>query len=80
MIANPQAGQVIRSLGGARKLRIRLSGRGKSGGARTIYIYLVRAERISFLLTHAKNERVALTSAQRASVRAIVEQLRREGG
>lgn len=79
LLANPQAGQVIRGLGGARTLRIRLAGRGKSGGARTIYLYLVRAAKVYFLLTYAKNEQEDLSSSDRAALRTIIAQLREEG-
>jgi hypothetical protein len=37
--ANPKAGNVMRDTGGVRKLRWRLPGRGKRGGARAIYYY-----------------------------------------
>lgn len=37
--AYPQAGDVVPGTGGARKLRWKSQGRGKSGGARVIYYY-----------------------------------------
>ncbi len=77
---NPQAGPIISGSGGARKLRIGLAGRGNRGGARTIYVYLPRLERVYFLATYGKNERADLTPTERASLREIIEQLQREGG
>ena len=38
IVANPDAGDVIRGSGGVRKLRWGLPGRGKRGGARVIYL------------------------------------------
>jgi hypothetical protein len=38
--ADPRKGDVIRGTGGARKIRVSLPGRGKSGGARVIYVYV----------------------------------------
>ena len=38
LLENPRKGVVIEGLAGIRKLRIRLEGRGKSGGRRVIYI------------------------------------------
>ena len=37
IVANPQAGDLIRGSGGVRKLRWGLAGRGKRGGVRVIY-------------------------------------------
>jgi hypothetical protein len=39
LAANPEAGDIMPETGGARKLRWRMRGRGKSGGARVIYYY-----------------------------------------
>ena len=36
LLRNPQLGDVIEGTGGARKMRIRLEGRGKRGGGRGI--------------------------------------------
>ena len=36
LLANPRAGAVIPGTGGARKLRLRIAGRGKRGGARSV--------------------------------------------
>ena len=38
LLKNPDAGDVIPDLAGARKIRIPLAGRGKSGGGRVIYV------------------------------------------
>ena len=40
LLENPRKGVVIEGLAGIRKLRIRLEGRGKSGGGRVIYMAL----------------------------------------
>jgi hypothetical protein len=39
LAGNPTAGDLIPGTGGVRKLRWRLRGRGKRGGARVIYFY-----------------------------------------
>jgi hypothetical protein len=41
---NPTAGDVIQGLGGARKVRFSMAGRGKSGGGRAIYVLVVQAD------------------------------------
>lgn len=48
LLENPDAGDVIPDLAGARKIRIPLTGRGKSGGGRVIYVDVVVKEQIFF--------------------------------
>lgn len=79
LLANRRAGAVIAGTGGARKLRVRITGRGKRGGVRTIYVYLVRRNRVYFLATYAKNERSDLTADDKASIRHLVQALEQEG-
>jgi hypothetical protein len=40
LAANPESGALIQQSGRLRKARFRLPGRGKSGGARVIYLWL----------------------------------------
>jgi mRNA-degrading endonuclease RelE of RelBE toxin-antitoxin system len=47
---NPEKGAIIKGAGGVRKVRMRLPGRGKSGGARVIYLYLEN-HAVIYLLT-----------------------------
>jgi hypothetical protein len=42
IVANPEAGDVIRGSGGVRKLRWGVAGRGKRGGVRIIYYLRLR--------------------------------------
>ena len=44
LLDNPQIGEVIQGTGGARKMRIQLDGRGKSGGGRVIYLDVFEKE------------------------------------
>ena len=43
LIDHPNAGDVIQGSGGVRKLRWAAKGKGKRGGARVIYVYVVVA-------------------------------------
>ncbi len=49
LLMDPEAGDVIQGTGGARKVRIPLEGRGKSGGGRVIYVDVVIREQIEKL-------------------------------
>ena len=55
LIANPQAGDIIRGSGGVRKLRWNVAGRGKRGGIRVIYYLRSKHGEIWMLTVYAKN-------------------------
>lgn len=76
LLQNPRAGDVIPGLAGARKLRVRLQGRGKRGGARTIYLYVTEHETIYFLATYAKSEQSDLTPSDTWVLRALIERIK----
>jgi hypothetical protein len=55
------AGDLISRSGGLRKIRVAASGRGKRGGARVIYYWVVAKDQIYMLLAYAKNAQEDLT-------------------
>ena len=78
LAANPTAGVVMRGTGGVRKLRIALEGRGKSGGARVIYYYLGRKQRIFLVSVYAKNEADNVSAAELRQMRKLTAVLEAE--
>ncbi len=46
---NPFKGDIIEGTGGARKIRMKIAGKGKRGGARVIYYYVDLQGEIWFL-------------------------------
>jgi hypothetical protein len=56
IIANPEAGDMIRGSGGVRKLRWGVGGRGKRGGVRVHYYLRLRRSLVWMLTMYAKNE------------------------
>ncbi len=74
LVARPDAGDLIPRSGGLRKIRIAASGRGKRGGARVIYYWVVAKNQIYMLLAYAKNAQDDLSEDQLKTLRALVRQ------
>lgn len=60
---HPEAGDVIPGADGARKLRWRLSGTGKRGGARVIYFNFAADGTLVLVMMYVKSERESVTSS-----------------
>lgn len=71
-VERPDAGAIIPGSGGLRKLRWRLGGRGKRGGARIIYYWPAPRGRLYLLFLYPKNVRSDLTPAQLRVLRKSV--------
>ena len=69
---------MIPGLGGARKVRIPLEGRGKSGGGRVVYVDIVVKEQIYLLAAYAKNVQTDLDPDQKKVIRKMVEIIKEE--
>ena len=78
LLENPQLGEVIEGSGGARKMRIQIENRGKSGGGRVIYVDVFEKEKLYFLLAYPKNVQDNLTPDQKKQVRKLVEAIKKE--
>jgi hypothetical protein len=76
IVARPDAWPVIQGTGGARKARIGLPGRGKSGGARVIYFFTATPALVAFLDIYAKNTKEDISSADKQDIRAAISEIR----
>lgn len=74
--AHPDAGDLVRGSGGIRKIRWGSEGRGKQGGNRVIYYWLVAEDQIYLLTVYGKGVKDDLTSAELASWRQVVEEIK----
>ena len=74
MIEVPDGGDVIKGIGGIRKIRQAAKGRGTRGGARVIYYFALANEVFYMLDIYAKNEIEDLTPRQIKEMRFIVEE------
>ena len=73
LIVRPDAGDLIEGTGGIRKLRWKLPGTGKRGGARVIYYWRVSEDQILMLLVYPKATKDDLSPAEKKHLRTIVE-------
>ena len=72
---HPSAGPLIRGSGGIRKIRWGAGGRGKRGGNRVVYYWLVAEDRIYLLTLYGKGVKDDLTPAELAAWRRVVEEI-----
>ena len=77
LLKNPRAGDVIEGTGGTRKLRIQLEGRGKSGGARVIYLDVYEKEHLYLLFAYPKNVQENLSADQKKAIAKLIEILKK---
>ena len=76
LLLNPEAGDMIEGTGGARKIRVQLAGRGKSGGGRVIYFDA--GDTIYLIATYPKNVREDLIPSQKKRIHELTRQFRKE--
>ena len=72
---HPDAGSIIRGSGGLRKIRWRSRSRGKRGGSRVVYYWLVAEDRIYLLTVYGKGAKDDLTPAEVTAWRRVVEEI-----
>jgi hypothetical protein len=75
---DPECGEIMQGTGGVRKVRVALTGRGKSGGARVIYYFHSERLPVFALTVFAKNERANLTPAERNAMAAVARAIKQQ--
>ena len=75
LVANPEAGALIRGGGGIRKLRFALPGTGKSGGTRIIYYWIDSRHQVFLLTANPKSRKDDLSDKEVAILRNFVKEL-----
>lgn len=78
LCGDPQSGNTIANSGGVSKLRVKLPGKGKSGGARVIYFYRGSVGRIYLLYVYAKGEQESISAAEKKEMRMLTALLEDE--
>jgi mRNA-degrading endonuclease RelE of RelBE toxin-antitoxin system len=75
LAADPVCGVVVPGGGGIRKVRFGFGGRGKSGGARVIYLFGGEDLPVFVLAAFAKNEKADLSASERNALGRIVKDM-----
>jgi hypothetical protein len=73
LTTHPEAGDLIPSSGGCRKMRWGLAGRGKRGGARVIYFLRLASGQIVLVTMYGKNVRKNIDPALLRRLKEIFE-------
>lgn len=74
LLENPTIGSVISGTGGVRKMRFMLpNNKGKSGGARILYVDYVVHEKIALLTAYPKGEKDNITDKEKKLLKTQVE-------
>ena len=74
----PEKGGPMSGCGGVRKVRMAARGKGKSGGARVIYLYLKNREIIYLLYVFTKGSADNLCAQGKKAMRELAEQIKNE--
>ena len=79
ILSNPKIGAVIKGTGGVRKFRMALSNnKGKSGGARIVYIDFAVYEKVYLITAFPKGVKENLSKAEQNELKALVKVLESE--
>ena len=78
LLKNPDAGDIMTGTGGARKVRFALPNKGKSGGARVIYVDVLHDKQIHLLLCYAKSKQETLTNEQKQQLKLFIKAIKEE--
>ena len=78
LVENLEAGDVIPGMNGARKVRIPLEGRGKSGGGHVVYVDIVVREMIYLVTAYTKNVQTDLSEGEKKTLRKLVDIINKE--
>jgi hypothetical protein len=80
LAANPEKGPVVKASGGLRKVRMALPGRGKSGGARVLYLWFPRRQTIVLYYVNTKGDLEDIPAAQMKAIKYEVQRIKKAFG
>lgn len=79
LMEKPDAGRVIEGTGGARKVRFERKriGKGKSGGARVIYVHFKDRNAIAMLVAYGKDVKDNLSEADKKAIKSLIAEIKK---
>ena len=77
LVRNPEEGDLIIGTGGIRKIRLKSSSKGKSGGFRVCYFDDKEAEELFLILIYPKNEQENLTSEEKMALKEFANAIKK---
>jgi hypothetical protein len=75
---SPDKGDLLVGGGGVRKVRLAVGGRGKSGGARVLYLYLQHRGVIYLLYLFTKGDAANLSAEGKKAMRELAQEIKRQ--
>jgi len=76
LAANPEKGPLVKGTGGLRKIRMSLPGRGKSAGARILYLWFPREGAIILYFVYTKGEMENIPTAKMKAIKHEVQRIK----
>jgi hypothetical protein len=73
LFTDPRKGKIVQGSGGARKIRLKMPGAGKSGGARVIYYFVDLRGEIWFLDIYVKSDKEDLSEPEKKKIYKIIK-------
>ena len=74
IMANPDAAELIQGTGGLRKIRFPLPGKGKSGGARVLYVDFIFYGKVFMINVYQKPEKENITDREKKAYKQIIDE------
>jgi len=74
---NTTCGEVMRGTGGFRKMRYALSGHGKSGSMRIIYLDIAEFEMLYLMFAYSKSEKDSLSNNERNELKKLSQNIKK---
>jgi len=78
LVENPQSGEVIPSLSGLRKIRLKSTYSGKRGGFRVDYLDIPQVKKLYLVVIYPKNVKEDLSPEEKREFKRFVEQIKQE--
>ena len=78
ILKNPQAGDIIKGTGGLTKLRFAIPAKGKSGGARVLFVDFIHLEKTILVNCYGKSEKDNISDKEKSEYKAIIKLIKEE--